>query len=154
VLISLSTNESFSQQLAMLQQALTEIFQGAEKDAICKDRVLISLRSTVPVRHLELESILQRFGLVDSSTGFCKNASLCFTATTQNELFYKAIGDIAPEQSLRLLLSNKAIVYEAKRNFTETKPLNPFMKPFQMSSLPISTEYGWSVNTRIPKCKP
>lgn len=153
VLISLPMQESFLKQLTTLDQALTEIYLAAEAMNVCKERVLLSLRTTVPVRHLELESLLQRFGLVDSSTGFCKNASLCFTATTQNELFYKAIGDIAPEQSLRLLLSDRAIVYDAKRNFTETKPLNPFMKPFQLNSLPISTEYGWSVNTRIPKCK-
>ena len=99
-------------------------------------------------------AFLRELSLHDTATGYCHLATACHTISATNELLLATWGEVPSRRSARVLVHRKTIVYGAKRNFDQPRPLPADLQgKYGLQKLWPTRTFGWTTQLRLAKCE-
>ncbi len=118
----------------------------------CPKRLIVG--GYLPVSDLSQSFLkfLQDTNLKDVATGFCLEENRCYTSTPTNEIFLATVGDESPSRVDRIFVNQNAFVYQSRKNFATSNPLDEYVKGFGIQALWASQRFGWVSQLRLPRC--
>jgi hypothetical protein len=130
----------------------SKIKEQESRSDYCPKRLIVG--GYLPVSDLSQSFLkfLQDTNLKDVSTGFCLEENRCYTSTPTNEIFLATVGDESPSRVDRIFVNQNAFVYQSRKNFATSNPLDEYVKGFGIQSLWASQRFGWVAQLRLPRC--